>query len=168
MLMWKCEQCGWESEKSGSEGNGEAMRHAKAGKREGVKHSCFLFDTDTKNPVLDNEGKVLKSLSKAQSLGLIPILKKAEEKEKGKISGSGQRQFMDITSRKPAPVLFTIGEHDIGLDPEPLYESYLLYEDLKVRYGFTDSFSVALKDAMVICYRLLGPEPKVKQEVKGG
>ena len=76
-------------------------------------------------------------------------------KEKKQSSGPGKRVLINITSRKPAPILFTIGEHDIGLDTEPLYESYLLYEDLKVRYGFTDSFSVVLKDAMAICYRLL-------------
>lgn len=152
---------------------GEALHHLKFGKREGGKHSCSLFDTDTQKPVLDNVNKVIKSLSRAQRLGLIPIQKKVagqdtKDEQKAKSSGPGQREFIDITSRKPAPIIFTIGEQNIGLDPEPLYESFLLYEDLKVRFGFTDSFSVALKDAMVICYRLLGPEPKVKQEVKGG
>ena len=146
---------------------GEALQHLRLGKREKGKHSCSLFDTDTKNSVLDTEGKVIKSLSKAQSLGLVSVKGKAEKKEeKEKTSGPGTRDLIDITSRKPAPILFTIGEHDIGLDPEPLYESYLLYEDLKTRLGLNDNFSMTLKNAMVLAYRLLGPEPKIKQEVK--
>lgn len=169
MLVWKCEKCEWQSEKPGSVGSTEAMRHSKdAKRREGIKHPCFLFDSDAKKPVLDTEGKVIKSLAKAQSLGLVPVEgKAAKEKGKGE-SGPGKRDLFDITSRKPAPILFTVGEQNIGLDPEPLYETYLLYEDLKTRFGFSDSFSVVLKDAMVLCYRLLGPEPGVKQEVKGG
>jgi len=51
---------------------GEALLHIRIGKREGTKHSCFLFDTEAQKPVLDTEGKVVKSLAKAQSLGLIP------------------------------------------------------------------------------------------------
>jgi hypothetical protein len=77
MFSWKCEQCGWQSGKSGAEGSTEALNHTRlAKKQDGIKHSCFLFDTDADKPVLDAEGKMIKSLSKAQSLGIIPTKEK--------------------------------------------------------------------------------------------
>lgn len=80
MLIWKCEQCSWQSESPGGQGMGEALLHIRIGKREGTKHSCHLFDTDAQKPVLDPDGKVIKSLPKAQSLGLIPRGKEKKPK----------------------------------------------------------------------------------------
>lgn len=100
MLIWKCE-CGWQSSKSGAEGSAEALTHARVGKQEdSKKHPCFLFDTDAQKPVLDNDGKVLKSLAKAQSLGIIPRGK--EKKPKPQSSSETQVTGVSQDSFTPA------------------------------------------------------------------
>lgn len=164
MLIWKCERCGWQSGKSGAEGSGEALTHAKIGKREGLKHSCFLFDTDAQKPVLDADGNVIKSLAKAQSLGLISKQEKAGKHTKGKPLGQREGgKFATVAAIQPAPVVFFLGEHRIELEPEAIYESYLLYQDIKLRCGINEGFSDTLRDGMGLLWRILAGEPVMKK-----
>ena len=107
---------------------------------------------EVKNPKPPKPGKEVKSQSKPMSEG-------------GKLA--------TILARQPAPVVFTIGEQRIELDPEALYESHLLYEDIKVHCGLKDSFSDAIRDGVSLLWQLLVSEPhieagQVKAEVSHG
>jgi len=82
-------------------------------------------------------------------------------------------KFATVTARQPAPVIFILGETKIELDPQALYESFLLYEDMKLRCQLTDGFSSVILDGVGLLWRILASEPiiergAVKQEVKYG
>lgn len=116
MLVWKCERCNWQSEKPGSQGSAEALRHALAAKRQdGAKHSCFLFDSEAQKPVVDTEGKVIKSLARAQSLGIIPRGKEKKPKPQSspetQVTGVSQDSFTPAgtPSDLKTPQWLTIG-----------------------------------------------------------
>jgi len=73
---------------------------------------------------------------------------------------SGQQQggeMVAITQPKPGAIIFSVGLHEIPLDPQYLYESYLYYTDLKARIDLEESFSEAIKDAMTYVWRRLCP-----------
>ena len=79
---------------------------------------------------------------------------KLEEKEKPSKEKQGGK-LVTVTARQPAPVVFVLGERKIELDPEALYESYLLYEDIKAKCSLTDSFSDVLRDGVALLWQLL-------------
>lgn len=71
----------------------------------------------------------------------------------------------------PAPVVFTLGRQNIGLDAQDLYESYILYLDVKEHLQMEDSFSAFLKDGASVIWQILVNKPVVtdgKVEVKHG
>lgn len=82
--------------------------------------------------------------------------KPLKEREGGKLA--------TFTAKQPAPVVFFLGEQRIELEPQAIYESYLLYEDLRAKVGLNDSFSQALQDAMGIAWRLLAAKPIIEGE----
>jgi hypothetical protein len=73
-------------------------------------------------------------------------------------------QIATITVAKPAAIVFTLGNQTILLDPGDLYESFLLYEDLKVKCELTDNFSVVLKDGIGLLWEVLVNPPNIQQE----
>ena len=79
---------------------------------------------------------------------------KLEQKEKPSREREGGK-LATVTAKQPAPVVFVLGERKIELDPEALYESYLLYEDIKLRCLLTDSFSNVLRDGIALLWQLL-------------
>lgn len=88
---------------------------------------------------------------------------------KAKVSETGGT-FAAVVSLKPAPVIFELGEQRIPLDPQLFYESYILYEDLKVKANLSDGFSSVVRDGVALLWQLLVPKPaiekgKVKTEV---
>lgn len=103
-----------------------------------------------------------------------------EVKTEVKVEGKGGTQkvltggpLAVVTTKAPAPIVFTLGGQLIEVDTQSLYESYLLYSDLKVKCGLKDSFSAVMLDAMGFVWRALAIEPRidhdrVKVEVNNG
>lgn len=151
---------GRQSGRSGAEGSAEALTHARVAKRQdSTKHSCFLFDTDAQKPVFDTGGKAIKSLAKAQSLGLISKQGKAgrEAKEKPP-SEPGQKkggELATVVQPSKGAIIFTLGEHQISLNPQYLYDAYLYYEDIVLRENIDVEFSVAIKDCLKYAWERL-------------
>ncbi len=67
---------------------------------------------------------------------------------------------------KPAAIVFMLGKLEIPMDPQDLYEAYILYQDIKSRVGLKDGFSSALKDAMGVSWRLLVARPSIEAKVE--
>lgn len=74
---------------------------------------------------------------------------------------TGEAKFAAITSKQPAPIVFTIADHRIELEPGVLYEAVLLYLDLKLRCGLTDNFTSVLRDGVGLIWQLLASKPKI-------
>jgi hypothetical protein len=81
----------------------------------------------------------------------------------GKSSTEGG-QVATVTVAKPAAVVFTLGNQTILLDPADLYESFLLYEDLKIKCELTDNFTQVLKDGMGLLWEVLVNPPILQEE----
>lgn len=80
-----------------------------------------------------------------------------------------QQQLVTVGAKRPAPVIFFLGEQQIELEPEAIYESYLLYQDMKVRAGLSDGFSNVIRDGVALLWRVIASEPIIeKGEVKMG
>ena len=71
--------------------------------------------------------------------------------------------FAAVRSLKPAPVIFELGEQKIPLDPQELYEAYILYEDLKVKCELTDGFTSTVRDGVALLWQLLVPRPEIEK-----
>ncbi len=80
----------------------------------------------------------------------------------GKATSEGG-QVATVTVAKPAAVVFTLGNQTILLDPADLYESFLLYEDLKVKCQLEDNFSTVLKDGIGLLWEVLINPPDLQQ-----
>jgi len=90
---------------------------------------------------------------------------KEEGKQSPKYTPGGP--IVGVEARKPAPVIFRLGEAEITIDPQKLYECYQLYLDICARTGIKDEFSSCLLDGVGFLWRLLVLQPKVKQgEIK--
>jgi len=62
-----------------------------------------------------------------------------------------------------APVLFKLGQEEISLDFQDLYESYLLYNDMKTRGIIReDGFRDALKDGMALLWTVGVGQPGIE------
>lgn len=72
-------------------------------------------------------------------------------------------KLVTVAAKQPAPVVFMLGKEEIELDPAALYESYLLYQDIKVRCNLQDGFSSVIRDGVGLLWRVLVSEPKVEQ-----
>jgi len=93
---------------------------------------------------------------------------KAGGQKAGGQKSSGQQQggeMVAITQPKPGAIIFSVGLHEIPLEPQYLYESYLYYTDLKARIDLEESFSEALKDAMTYVWRRLCPHEANEKEL---
>lgn len=73
----------------------------------------------------------------------------------------GGGQLVTVAARRPAPIVFRVGDQNIDLNPQSLYEAYILYLDLKTRLGLTDDFATVIKDAVGLAWRHLIAKPKV-------
>jgi len=45
-------------------------------------------------------------------------------------------------------IVFTLGEHQIPLNPQYLYDAYLYYKDIVVRHDIDEEFSLVIKDCL--------------------
>jgi len=107
-------------------------------------------------------------------------LKKINELPKnpqlGKTGGQTQSEggkVATVTTPKPAAVVFTLSNRQIELDPEALLESYILYEDIKVKCSLSDGFSDVIRDGIGLIWQVLVNKPrieggKVRVEVTNG
>ena len=67
-----------------------------------------------------------------------------------------------LSSARP-PILFQLGQENIALNFQDLYESYLLYNDMKTRGIIRqDGFSDTLKDGMALLWTILVGQPGVE------
>jgi len=76
---------------------------------------------------------------------------------------AGPTPLAAIATITPAPVVLTIGQQKIDLEPQAIYESFLVYEDTKVRCGLQCTFSSFLQDGAGLLWRVLATEPRVIQ-----
>lgn len=86
---------------------------------------------------------------------------------------TGPTPLAVVATITPAPVVLTIGQQKIDLEPQAIYESFLVYEDTKVRCGLQCSFSSFLQDGVGLLWRVLATQPriiqgKVEPEVNNG
>ena len=85
--------------------------------------------------------------------------KTPKEKEGGKLA--------TVTARQPAPVVFMLGKQEIELDTECIYESYLLFLDLKSRVPLKSDFSSVIRDGVGLLWQILASQAVVdKEEVR--
>ena len=85
--------------------------------------------------------------------------KPPKEKEGGKLA--------TVTARQPAPVVFMLGKQEIELDAECIYESYLLFLDLKSRVPLKSDFSSVIRDGVGLLWQILASQTVVdKEEVR--
>jgi len=82
------------------------------------------------------------------------------DKPGGKTQTEGGK-LATVTTPAPAAVVFVLGNQRIEMDPESLYESYLLYQDMKARCELTDGFGIVIRDAMGLMWRVLTTEPLI-------
>jgi len=101
-VVWKCRDCPFEVPGNAAD-QMQMFNHIRAMKRQGEIHDYYLADADTGEAILDPEGSPIKSTSKAQSLGLIPIKggkgKKGESKGGGGLRGRTQPIEVELDSR---------------------------------------------------------------------
>lgn len=76
---------------------------------------------------------------------------------------AGPTPLAAVATTTPAPVVLTIGQQKIDLEPQAIYESFLVYEDTKVRCGLQCSFSSFLQDGVGLLWRVLATEPRIIQ-----
>jgi hypothetical protein len=79
-------------------------------------------------------------------------------------------KLITVTAKKPAPVVFTIGDEKIEVAPGPLYQCWLFYLDLKSRCALEDEFTNVMLDGIGLLWKILLTEPvvvdgKIKMEV---
>ena len=67
-----------------------------------------------------------------------------------------------VAGRRPASVMFTIGNVQVPIDPQDFYETYILYMDLVARADIHDSFSTVIKDAVGFVWRNLVARPRIE------
>ena len=120
-----------------------------AGKRDGkgTHRSLGIVDSNTGDVVKRPRGK---QRSNEQQRG-----PQQEELQGG--------QIVTVTQGKPAAVVFSLGAEKIELEPQALYESYLLYLDLKARLDLKDGFTATLRDALAFTWRLFVSRPQIEQ-----
>lgn len=82
--------------------------------------------------------------------------KPPKEREGGKLA--------TFVTKQCAPVVFVLGEQRIELEPEAIYGSYLLHEDIKLRCSLNDNFSNVLRDGAGLLWRILASEPVIEKE----
>ena len=115
------------------------------------------------------------SRDRAKRIVDAPSLEAAMELAKGSGNGNGQTKVKSLeeggsiatlAAPRPAAVVFALGQTKIEVDPEPFYEAYQIYQDLRVRKVIEkDGFGQAIKDAMTIAWRLfVGEEPAVEMK----
>lgn len=82
-------------------------------------------------------GKVAKALK--ENSWVIPGMK----------TGSEGGSLATVTERKPAAIVFTLGDIDISLNPAYLFDSYLYYQDIRrLEPDIDDEFTLAIRAAM--------------------
>lgn len=55
-------------------------------------------------------------------------------------------------------IVFTLGEHQISLNPQHLYDAYLYYEDIVLKHDIDQEFSSAIKDSMKYVWEQLNQQ----------
>ncbi len=90
-----------------------------------------------------------------------------EKLPKGKGGASGKEmeggEMVTVVGKTPASIIFALGTSRIELEPQALYETYLLYEDIKTRCQLTDSFAYVIRDAVGLMWQILVSNPKIEQ-----
>lgn len=66
--------------------------------------------------------------------------KEPQKKEGGKLA--------TVLQKSPGSIIFTLGQHEISLNPQHLYDAYLYYEDIVIRHDIDEEFSLAIKDSL--------------------
>jgi len=152
-LEWKCLDCKVTAPPTSSDYM-KLIKHAP-----GQKHHVRLVDKKT--------GTVIASSPKgaaAKGIVVAGVKPKGIPSTKPKASQQQGGEMVAITQPKQGAIVFSVGVHEIPLEPQYLYESYLYYTDLKARIALEESFSEALKDAMTYVWRRLCPhEAKGKE-----
>ncbi len=122
--------------------------------------------TSTKELIEVGAGKTLAEKKPSGGTGLVEVKPvKPPPADSNLPPGDGDppgQNLAAIVMRPPAPVLFIMGESKIDLEPQALYESYLLYEAIKVRLPRPDSFCGVIRSAMGIAWRLVASEPIIE------
>lgn len=141
----------------------EIILALREGTAQGINPSALITAVADRFPV--SKKTVGRYLNQLKAGKLDQPEKPAAQAEGGKIA--------TITARQPAPVIFSLGKHEIELEPQAIYESYLLYEDMRLRCQLTDGFSSVILDGVGLLWRILASEPRiekgeVKMEVKYG
>ena len=144
-LQWKCLTCGEVAALTVYDYM-KFIKHAP-----GKKHHVGLVHKKT--------GEVIASNPKAAAAKGIII---PGTKLKGPQQQGGE--MVSVTQPQSGAIIFSIGQHQIPLDPQFLYESYLYYTDLKARIDLDESFSEAIKDAMTYAWRRLCPHEANEKE----
>ncbi len=90
-----------------------------------------------------------------EKLAPSPKPPKAKKGDPVPTTPKGSSELVNVVAPKNGVVVFRLGSVEIPLNYQDLYESFILWEDMKVKAGLTDTFSVALKDAMGVAWRIL-------------
>ena len=156
-LIWKCQDCDASAPPTAPDYM-KIIKHAKG-------HHIRLVNINT--------GEILATTVKEAHLKGIDIPVKVEKQEEKVLKSTEGGKLATVVAKQPAPVIFVLGDQRIELEPEALYESYLLYQDMKVRCGLDSTFSGVMRDGVALLWRVIASEPivesgTVKMEVKYG
>ena len=136
-MEWRCFQC----DVTGPATSRDYMRLLKH--RKG--HHIHLVNTTSGDHLAT-------TVRQARNKGIdIPADSPETPSDAGKSQEGGK--LATVTQPRQGAIVFSFGDHKIPLDPQYLYESYLIYSDLKSRIGVDEDFSTAIRDAMTYIWR---------------
>lgn len=105
---------------------------------EGLKAGQSIDEVAKRFPV---SRKTVERYAKALKEGKLEKLPKEPLQKKG-------GELATVLQPSHGAIVFIFGEHKIPLDPQHLYDAYLYYEDIMLRNGIDEDFSLAIKDCV--------------------
>ncbi|GAI07900.1 unnamed protein product [marine sediment metagenome] len=80
---------------------------------------------------------------------------KLEEPPKGPAQPKAGGNLATVLQPSRGAIVFTLGEHQISLNPQHLYDAYLYYEDMTLRESVDEEFSLVIKDCVKVAWERL-------------
>ncbi len=153
-LQWKCQDC----DASGPATAYDYMRLLKHQKG----HHIRLVN-------IKNGEIVANTPRQAIHIGIdIPKKVRTIAKQEEKLGG----ELATILQPGRGAIIFSLGENKISLNPQHLYDAYLYYEDMALRHGLDEEFSLALKISMKYVWerfnRAKAEEEGISITIEGG
>ena len=152
-LQWKCQDCEATAPPTAYDYM-KIIRHQKG-------HHVRLVNTTT--------GEIVATTAKEARAKGIDLPRrtpagKPEKPPKGPAEKVGG-ELSTIVQPSRGAIVFTLGEHNISLNPQYLYDAYLYYKDIVLREDIDEEFSLVIKDCVKSAWERLNHNRAEKQGV---